>query len=252
MSTDTLAGLSGGFESGQLRLEHTSLKDRAVVILREAIITGQIRPGSKLVESKVARLLGTSKAPARDALLALEQEGLVVSKKDARYVRDFSPSSISALYVVRRPLEKLAVELACANPDPDLRSLLLQRLEEMTEAIARGDDKAYRESDLETHRVIWQLADNPFLLQVLQSLVGPIFMFIAVNAANFHHWDEVLESHKEIIASILQGDSATAVKSMDDNLDKTFNRILQMAEEQQRLASQRSDGEPGTDTPRSS
>src|SRR5207249_8524626 len=66
------------------------LKDRAMDLLRDHIVSGRIPAGAKVVERDVAQLLGISRAPVRDALIQLETEGLVVSKPSGRYVIELS------------------------------------------------------------------------------------------------------------------------------------------------------------------
>ena len=93
-----------------MKLLRVSLKDQAADILRDQIISGEISPGSKLVEREVAELLGISRAPARDALMQLEKEGLVVSQLDARYVIELTERDIRELHAIRLVLERLAVD----------------------------------------------------------------------------------------------------------------------------------------------
>ena len=69
-----------------LDLKRNLLKDQAAEVLRDYISDGRLPEGSKVTERDVANLLGIGRAPARDALMALEAEGLVVSRPDGRYV----------------------------------------------------------------------------------------------------------------------------------------------------------------------
>ena len=79
---------------GTLKLDRTSLKNQSTELLRNAIVSGRIPPGTKLVERELADLLGMSRMPARDALMDLEREGLVVSKSNGRYVIELSKEDV--------------------------------------------------------------------------------------------------------------------------------------------------------------
>jgi len=210
-----------------LKLERNLLKDRTVELLRDFIISGRIPAGSKVVEREVAELLGISRMPARDALIQLEKEGLVVSKSNGRHVIELSERDIRELYQVRLVLEKLAVELAAQNTLPENRIALSTKLKEMQKAIATKDRLAFTKSDVETHRLIWRQADNHHLLKVLNSMVGPIFMFVASNAEHYD-WNETLQLHQDLVTCINSGDTCAAVRSVERHMDNALHRSLQV------------------------
>jgi DNA-binding GntR family transcriptional regulator len=209
-----------------LRISTLDLKDQAVAVLREAIIAGRFPQGSKLVERDVARLLGTSRAPARDALLALEREGLVVARGYARHVVELRERDIHDLYVVRRTLEPLAVRLASQNQDEAIATQLYKVLDETQIAIDKNDTRIYKMCDLETHRLLWKLAKNHYLLKQLESLAGPIFMFINLTADGFHDWDDVLMDHREMVEKTLRGETEAAVEAIQRHIDNRFGHLL--------------------------
>src|SRR5436853_7853450 len=83
------------------RIARESLKEQAWEILRDLIVRGVIAPGQKLTERDVAKLLGVGRMPARDALMKLEEQGLVVTKRDARYVIELSQKDIEDWFEIR-------------------------------------------------------------------------------------------------------------------------------------------------------
>lgn len=212
------------------RLERNLLKDQASQLLRDYIISGQIAPGTKLVEREVADLLGISRAPARDALIELEREGLVVSRSNGRHVIELTERDIRELYQVRLNLEKLAVELASQNNTPANCARLAAKLQEMKDAAARGDAQTYRECDVETHRLIWQQSGNRHLLHVLNSMVGPIFMFVSWHAEKFD-WNVTLELHEDLVNQINAGDAVAAVVNIERHLNNALSRSLRILHE---------------------
>lgn len=209
------------------KLERSLLKDQATELLRDCIISGQIPPDTKLVEREVAELLGTSRAPARDALIELEKEGLIVTKSNGRHVIELSERDIRELYQVRLALEKLAVELAIQNASPENRTALLTKLQEMKEAVARNDYSAFTMNDVEMHRLIWVQANNRHLLKALNSMVGPIFMFVARHA-KCCDWNETLELHEDLVTCVNSGDVRMVLKSIERHLDNALHRSLRV------------------------
>ena len=209
----------------QLKLERNSLRAQAKELLRDHIIGGQIPPGTKLVERAVADLLGISRAPARDALIELEKEGLIVTKSNGRHVIDPTELDIRELHQVRIVLETLAVELAAHNCSADNAARLNQNLEKMRHAIVTRSRSLFTESDVETHWLVWQQANNKHLLSVLKTMIGPIFMFVARHADHFD-WNETLKLHEELVDCINIGDAVQAKQSIERHLDNSLQRAL--------------------------
>jgi len=207
------------------KLNRTNLMDLATDLLRKSIISGQNRPGTKLVERHVAQLLDISRAPARDALMQLEKEGLVVSKSDARYVIEFNEQDIAHLHQVRYVLEKLAVELVIDSLNEQGKKQLLDVLSKMEGAVASKDRMAYIESDVEIHRCIWKLSGNPHLRRTLDSMSGPLFMFVANNAMRYG-WEETLQLHQDLVHWLLDNDLDQTLASLDRHMENSLQRLL--------------------------
>ncbi len=203
-----------------VQLKNISLREQAAELLRDRIITGGLRPGTKLVEREVANSLGISRVPVREALQQLEEEGLIISRSNARYVIDLNEHSVNALTQVRLVLEKLAVELAARNTSPQDRAALLAKMQEMKEAFSRRDFHILIKNDLETHRLIWTQSKNPYLIKLLNSVVCPIFTtFMAIDVERYR-WgiEEVLESHEQVVAAINAGDPPLAVERIEGHI----------------------------------
>jgi DNA-binding GntR family transcriptional regulator len=218
---------TNGFEDGDLnvRLDRTNLKDRAADVLRDYIISGRIAAGTKIVERKVAEIMGISRAPARDALMQLEQEGLIVSRPDARYVIDLTERDIRELHQVRLALERLAVDLATQNTTPQNQAEQLAALRQMEDAVAQRDRAAFARADLNGHALVWRQAQNTHLEKNLRSMIGPIFMFMA-NAAEHYDWYETLELHRDLVMCINSGDREAAIKSIERHMENSCQRSL--------------------------
>lgn len=215
---------------GALKLDRNSLKDQSTELLRASIISGRIPPGTKLAERELADLLGISRMPARDALMDLEHEGLVISKPNGRYVIELSKADVQNLFQVRLELEKLAVTLAAQHRSPEHCAILQANLQKMQAAIAHSNREAYVRSDLEAHELIWQQARNPYLLKMLHSIIGPIFMFIASHTDSQTDWHETLQFHKDLAAAICDGDAVRAQQSIKEQLENSLELSLRVFE----------------------
>jgi len=213
-----------------LRLNRSSLKTKSTELLRSQIINGRIPQGTRMVEQELADLMGISRMPARDALIDLEHEGLIVSKPNGRYVIELGETDIQNLFRVRLVLERLAVGQAAQHRSTAYNQMLSRNLAQMSEAIARNDRDAYTQSDLEAHQIIWQQAENPYLLKMLNSIIGPIFMFIASHTEFQRNWHETLQMHQELAEALCAGNATAAIESIESQLNNSRELSQQVFE----------------------
>jgi DNA-binding GntR family transcriptional regulator len=219
----SLATLFKQSDNRKVRLDRNSLKDQSTELLRAYITSGRIPPGTKLAERELADLLGVSRMPARDALMDLEREGLVVSRPNGRYVIELHSQDIAQLFEIRLVLERLAVSAAAANHSEENCAALRANLAAMAAAIARNDRDGYVRADLEAHQLIWHQANNPYLLKMLNSIVGPIFMFISSQPDFQTNWHETHQMHQELADAICAGDATRAVRSIEVQLQSSVD-----------------------------
>jgi DNA-binding GntR family transcriptional regulator len=199
-------------------------------MLRDYIGNGRIPEGTKLTEREVSRLLGISRMPARDALMILEAEGLILSQPDGRYVISLTEKDVRDVHVLRWTLERVAAELAATNSNPENRAILQARLDDLASAAESGDPGACTRCDMALHRAIWQQAGNPHLLRVLDSVLGAVFVLCDRVKANApHDWGMMLRDHRQLVALIANGESEAAGKAMEAHLQNALDaspRIL--------------------------
>lgn len=226
----SLSKLFDPAEPDHFKLARSSLKEQSTERLRDQIISGRIPPGTKLVERELAQLLGISRMPVRDALMDLEREGLVISKSNGRYVIELHREDVAQLFRVRLVLERSAVQEAALKSTRKHCAALRQNLEQMEAAIRANDRHAYVRSDLEAHRLIWNQANNPYLLKMLNSITGPIFMFIASQTASQTNWQETLQHHQALTEALCAGNVEKAVACIELQLADSQQLSLQAFE----------------------
>jgi DNA-binding GntR family transcriptional regulator len=228
----SLATLFKQSDNRKVRLDRNSLKDQSTELLRAYITSGRIPPGTKLAERELADLLGVSRMPARDALMDLEREGLVVSRPNGRYVIELHSQDIEQLFEIRLVLERLAVSAAAAHHSEENCAALRANLAEMAAAIARNDRDGYVRADLEAHQLIWHQANNPYLLKMLNSIVGPIFMFISSQPDFQTNWHETHQMHQELADAPCAADATQAVRSIEAQLQNSVDLSYRVFAEQ--------------------
>ena len=151
-------------------ISRTVLREQVKDVLLQRIVSGELQPGDRLVETRIAQELGTSQAPVREALRDLELLRLVESEpfRGSR-VRVIDEEEMIDVFPVRASLEELAARLAAEKLEGDV-SVLEVELEAMRDAVKRGDTNALARHDIAFHQLIVEAAGNPVLEQCWKSL----------------------------------------------------------------------------------
>jgi DNA-binding GntR family transcriptional regulator len=155
--------------SGTLKpTQRQTLTGRVYEQLRDAICSGALAPGQKLVIDGLAREMGVSITPVREALGRLQREGLVAdSPYSGVRVSDLSLAELRELYTIRGVLEGLAVRMAAERLTAEELAAIRQELTLLEEATGRGDVTAFREHNLRFHDAILAGCGSRPLLEMI-------------------------------------------------------------------------------------
>ena len=129
--------------------EYLPLRDVVFKTLRQAILRGELKPGERLMEIKLANKLGVSRTPIREAIRKLELEGLVlmIPRRGAE-VAEITEKSLNDVLEVRKALEELAVQLACERMDEEGLEALKKAAKEFEESLGSEDVTRIAEADV--------------------------------------------------------------------------------------------------------
>ena len=193
----------------QVNVARTVLREQIKDILLERILRGELEPGERLVETRLARELGTSQAPVREALRDLQLLRLVDSEpfRGAR-VRAVDDEQLLPVFPVRMALEDLAAREAARRANGDIE-LLEREVEAMRDAARAGDWRAQITHDLAFHRSVVEMAESEPLLQ------SWLVLGVDVSTAFATYWtyweqEELAEFHVPIVEAIREGNPARA------------------------------------------
>jgi DNA-binding GntR family transcriptional regulator len=211
--------------SGPDALTRSVLADQVKERLLEAILDGSYPPDSRIVETAVAKDLGTSQAPVREALRGLEALGIVeiIPFRGAR-VRRLDTAELLEAYAVRSAIEVLGARLAMTRmTDDDVEAL--QRIgEDMRRAADAGDGRALAIVDASLHEKLMQLAGNGTLLRVWRSLEPMSRTYITMVAPGSDpHWSAAL--HDPILDAIRDRDTEAVVRAIESHFDEVRERL---------------------------
>jgi DNA-binding GntR family transcriptional regulator len=182
MTTDT---------SDRLILEPVStvtLKERIVQALRDGILTGKLKPGERLNESRLARELSMSRIPVREALQKLEEQGLVVNiQRKGMFVVSLTEAELQKINSLRLVLESEALVLCKAYRTAEHEKKLTRLVELWESSASSMPPSGAAELDLEIHRTIWSVSGNEFLVKTLTGLLVPLFAYRVIRKLNVEH-----------------------------------------------------------------
>ena len=213
-----------------LRLEKTSLREQALTALRRAITTGQLPPGTHLVETDLSDALQISRGTLREAMRQLQQEGLISAGARGRLaVRHVDNKEIKDIFAVRAALESLAAgELAARQDRADVVAELRRAVAEMERwAASNLEDRI--EADLKFHRTMCHLSGNETLLHSWSSLEGSIRMSIMYAGVDRALKNMDVKRHSDIVDAIESGDPDAAETAMRDHMASAAQVLVEGA-----------------------
>lgn len=204
-------------------ISRTVLREQVKDVLLERIASGELKPGERLVETRIAAELGTSQAPVREALRDLELLRLVESEpfRGAR-VREFGDEELVEVYPVRAVLEELAAREATKRLGGDVGPLE-REVEEMRAAAERHDLSSLVRHDIAFHRLMVEAAGNPVLEQCWKSLGVEGRITISLYGT-YVGPDEAAERHVPILEAIRARRPAVAGREARRHVEE-FARI---------------------------
>lgn len=216
--------------------EYLPLREVVFRSLREAILSGRLKPGERLMEMHLAQTLGVSRTPVREAIRKLELEGLaiMIPRKGAEVAR-ITKKQLQDVLDVRKALEALAVQLACRHMTKDNIIRLERahlRVKEMSE---KKDVRAMVKADVHFHEIIYNAADNDKLLQILNNLRQQMYRYRLEYLKNVQNHKVIVQEHEMILEAVRTADEERAAGAMRRHIvNQEKGILLLMAEEEKR------------------
>jgi DNA-binding GntR family transcriptional regulator len=200
-------------------LNYSRMSDLAYQELRDAILSGQLEPAARLNQDELARRLGVSRAPVRDALNRLEAEGLVktLSRTGGVVVAEASEQEMVSIYELRAILDTASTRFACERmSDEDLARLgaIVMETERATEA---NDLPAIVQAHAQFHYLIYAACGNPELTRVAQNLWDRSYRYRVLALSSAENARRGLAQHRAILAALEARDPQAAVAAAEEH-----------------------------------
>lgn len=186
---------------------------KAYELLREAIATGRLKQGARVLESELAGLLGMSRTPIREAIAALEAEGLVsIDGSGGRVVTTLDYQGVMDLYAVREVLESAAAGLAARNAS-DMEIVALRDMLELEEQII-DDPGKLGDNNRRFHEAIYYCSHNQYMVKMLQYIRTGMLLFGPATRVGKERRESGLQEHRAIVDAIATRDPGSAEAAM--------------------------------------
>ncbi len=212
-------------------LEASSLVELAVRRLRNEILSGELAPGERLVEEQLTRRFGTSRAPLREAMRLLGQQGLVehLPRRGVR-VTQLSARDMDELFTLRDALEQFAVRCAFGGggggtPDPALVGVLRDAVEEIERAAVRGTALEQDAAHRGFHLALVALAGHQHLMRVYEPLLLQLQLYMATNMrreASERSPAEGAHRHRRLYEAVVSGGAEAVLAELDHHGARTY------------------------------
>lgn len=212
------------------RLSLVTAPQAAAQALREAIISGELKRGDRVLEQKWSSRLGIGQPTLREAMRELEHQGLLRKvQQRGTYVTELSTDDYRRILEVRIPLESVAIGHAAKNLTPQTEKELEAIVQAMAGTGSERDARGFHDCDVMFHRKIWEIAGNEYLQTALETITFRLFVFSiagrwpsAPNSGNERK--AAVQQHKAILNGIKTRDARKAREAFVQNTVRYWNR----------------------------
>ena len=207
--------------------EFLPLRDVVFNTLRQAILTGELKPGERLMEIHLANKLGVSRTPIREAIRKLELEGLVtmIPRRGAE-VAQITEKSMNDVLEVRRAMDALCTELACERISEEEIEALKAASENFAEAAKTKDIRKVAQADVEFHDIILKATGNVRLVQLVNNLAEQMYRYRFEYLKDVSRYSSLTEEHRVIFESIKNRDKEAAIGAAELHIDNQAKAII--------------------------
>lgn len=200
-------------------IQRHSVASQVYFDLRNRILSGQIPQGERLVEATIARSLGVSRAPVREAVNRLMEAGLLENRTHfGPSVIQMSMEKIQELYAVRNSIEALAIQAVARRHSKDDVRELRDRIKAIASRAEAGDLPGVVEAELEFHEALWRMAGNPYIEKIAGLLFDHMRLALTIDNASYGNLLDVAHEHEPLVEAIEAGDPERATAALTTHI----------------------------------
>ncbi len=207
-----------------------SIRQRIYDHLREQLLNGEILPHQHLVETKIAKEIGTSRTPIREALHSLELEGLIESIPRVGYVvKPINEDEVAEICEIRAAIEGVGARWAMEKAPQKLIKDLKKNISISEEKALQGDPRAFVELDAQFHEIIARLSGSKRLQELGGTLRRHMLRYRIQSIYAIDNVLRAIQGHRGIVEAIESGDLEEVSRAMKFHLEQSKRDILRYA-----------------------
>jgi DNA-binding GntR family transcriptional regulator len=209
-------------------IDHRMLSDQVSTLLVRELIFGRLQPGQRINEAELARQLGISRNPIREAIRRLEERGLLVAvPRKGTFVRTFLHSDIDEIFSFRIVVERFAMEQALPQmTDADI-DRIAGFVDAMVAAANANDEIALVENDLAFHLEICRLSKNRQTLHAFTNIQAEVQMLITMAERQFESQMAAAVDHWPIVEALRTRNPQKAMDAIRDHIRDSWRHLLE-------------------------
>jgi DNA-binding GntR family transcriptional regulator len=195
--------------------------------LRASILTGELNEDELYNEMVLAKQLGISRTPVREALLELSIQGLVTFlPRKGVVVNQFRRQDVEEIFELRWVIELYAIQrVAEASKDYDL-SKIERSIRDQKKAVNRKDIIGYLNANAVFHRTFSELINNQRFLTIFEN-ISDLIQLMGIQGAIADRVQETIPEHENILKAVKQGNAQKARKAMENHLHQFRTAVLE-------------------------
>ncbi len=207
-------------------IQRHSVANQVYSDLRNRILSGQIPQGERLVESTIARSLGISRAPVREAVNRLMEAGLLENRTHfGPSVVQMGNEKIRELYAVRNSIESLAIQAVAQRHSKDNIAELRFLIMVMSDRAEANDLPGVVEAELAFHEALWRMADNPYIQKIAGLLFDHMRLALTIDNAAYGNLVDVAREHEPLVDAIETGNPDKASEALTRHIMSSLETI---------------------------
>lgn len=217
---------NGEVAGGVTRITRVTLHDAVLNQLRDMIIEGQLKPGTRINEGQVGAMLGVSRTPLREAIKTLASEGLVeIIPAKGAIVRRFTEGDIREILEVLKALEQAAARLACKGASDAVIGEIKALHDEMLRLYVARNRLNYFKLNQAIHSAMVRASGNSVLAQTHEQLQARIKRIRFIGNETPERWAAAVAEHDEMMVALLARDGERLSEILGRHLDNTVDRV---------------------------
>lgn len=210
----------------ELPRRNETLREQLVETLRQAVVSGRLPPGGKLVEAQIAEQLKVSRGPVREAIRQLVEEGLVEHiPYRGTVVKTLTLEEIEEIYSFRILLESFAFRLVWPRRTPEFFEELDERHQALKEAILAQDQQEAIRREMDLHGVVYAYANHKILHDSWSMLRGRLHVYFTLHQTAHHRAGALLDAHERYV-ELAKGEALeTMLAEIENHMQRGLERV---------------------------